>query len=59
MHNLIPIATYIILFVVVVAGGIVTITNPASLSFEDYVRNVSIAAAGLAIGRGLDNRSQV
>lgn len=57
-NNVIPIATYIILFVVVVAGAIVCIVSPATLSFEDYVRDVSIAAAGLAIGRGLDSSSR-
>ena len=49
----IPVATLIVL-VVAIAGAVVTIVHPETLSFANYVKNVGVAAGLLAIGRGLD-----
>lgn len=48
-----PVATIIIL-IVAVAGAIVTISHPGSLTFADYVKYTMIGAGLLGIGRGLD-----
>lgn len=52
------IATLLIVGVVVIAGGIVAVLNPDTLSFEDYVRNVAIGAGLLGIGLGVDGASR-
>lgn len=49
----------IIVALIALIGGIVVIVHPETLSFEDYVKNVGIAAGLLAIGRGLDQRAKV
>lgn len=54
-----PIATAIVVIVLVIIGGIVVLIHPASLSFDQYVKAISVAVAGLAIGRGLDSRTRV
>lgn len=52
------IATAIVLLIALV-GGIVVLVHPATLSFDQYVKNVGIAAGLLAVGRGLDSHSRV
>jgi len=47
-----PWATLIVVLIAIV-GGVVVITDPSTLSFEEYVKNVGIAAGLLAVGRGL------
>ncbi len=46
------VATLIVL-VLVVTGAVVTIVNPDSLSFGDYILKVSPLVGGLAVGRGI------
>lgn len=43
--------------VAAVAGAVVTITNPATLAFQDYIQALLVGAGLLGIGRGLDNGS--
>ncbi len=52
----IPWATIIVVLITIV-GGVVVIANPETLTFAEYVKHVSIAWAGLAIGRGLAART--
>ena len=58
--NELPIATYLIAglcAIVAVVGGIVTLTNPGSLSFNDYLDAVAAFAIGvgiLGVGRGIN-----
>lgn len=58
MNYILPVATALVVVIVALVGGIVCITDPESLSFEDYQRNVAIAAGLLAIGRGLNSRTK-
>lgn len=51
-----PIATAIIVLIVVIVGGIVCITDPQTLSFKQYVDAVALAAGLLAVGRGIHSR---
>jgi hypothetical protein len=53
-----PIASAIIVGVVVIAGAIVTIVHPETLSFEDYVKDVAVGGGLLAVGRGIDNHGK-
>lgn len=56
-----PVATVIQVIVTVLValvGGIVTIFNPATLSFEDYVKFLGVLSVGnglLGVGRGINN----
>ena len=50
----IPVAT-IIVVLIAIAGAVVTITQPATLPFADFVKYVGVAAGILGIGRGLDS----
>lgn len=58
--NSAPLTTILVAvaFVIVcVVGGVVTIVNPDTLSFSDYVERLGIAAGALgllAIGRGIN-----
>lgn len=54
----IAIATIGVLILLVV-GGILTITNPSSLSFQEYFQDGIVALGLLGIGRGIDARSKV
>lgn len=47
-----PVASLIVVIIAIV-GGIVTVVEPSTLPFREYVENVGIAAGLLAIGRGL------
>lgn len=53
-----PVASLIVV-IVAVAGAIVTVTNPDTLPFRDYVESVTLGAGLLAIGRGLDKSRQL
>lgn len=51
-----PVVTYMLLalaLVVVIAGAVVTIVRPASLTFHDYVLDVTILVAALGLGAGI------
>lgn len=50
-------ATAVIMVVVVIIGGIVCITDPATLDFESYVRDVAIGVGALGIAHGIDSKS--
>lgn len=50
-------ATFLIVVIVAIIGGIVTITHPETLSFANYVKAVATGGAGLAIGYGFDGNS--
>jgi hypothetical protein len=41
--------------IIAVAGAIVTITNPETLAFSEYVQDVLIGGGLLGIGRGIDS----
>lgn len=48
-----------IVFIVAVVGGVVVITDPASLSFQEYVTvltGLAVASGLLGIGRGIAAR---
>ena len=48
--------------VAIVVGGVVTITNPQSLSFHQYVQDIAFMAGalglGAGVGRGIDSHAQ-
>jgi hypothetical protein len=51
-----PVITYMLLglaVIVVIAGAVVTIIRPASLTFHDYVLDVTILVAALGLGAGI------
>ncbi len=52
-----PVASLIVV-IIAIAGGVVTVVEPSSLGFDEYVKNVGIAAGLLAIGRGLHERAR-
>lgn len=62
--NSLPVATLIVaaaFLIVTIVGGIVTITNPESLSFDKYVVTVTGVAASaglLGIGRGINSTAK-
>jgi hypothetical protein len=39
--------------IAVIAGGVVTITNPQTLSFHQYVQDVAFMAGALGLGAGI------
>lgn len=49
-----PVATALVL-VYAVVGGVVVITG-GELSFKEYMESMSVAAGGLAIGRGFASK---
>lgn len=51
-------ATAIIVVVVVLAGAVMVVVNPDTLAFDQYVKDVGVAAGLLSIGYGLDSRSR-
>lgn len=51
-----PVASLIVA-VIAIAGAVVTITNPDTLPFREYVESVMIGAGLLAVGRGLADRA--
>lgn len=51
-----PVVTYMLLvlaLIVVIAGAVVTIVRPSSLTFHDYVLDVTILVAALGLGAGI------
>lgn len=50
--------TAIIAVIVVIVGGIVTISDSSSLSFDEYIQSVAIGVGLLGIGYGIDSRSK-
>lgn len=60
-----PVATLIqiaLALIVAVVGGAVTLLNPDTLSFEDYVKYLGVLSVGnglLGVGRGLDNKPKL
>jgi hypothetical protein len=58
----VTILTVLVVVVAVVVGGIVTITNPQSLSFHQYIQDIAFMAGalglGAGIGRGIDSYGQ-
>lgn len=56
-NNYARLCTLIIALVVVLAGGVVTVVHPETLSFSAYLRDVALGAGLLGIGHGLDGNS--
>jgi len=58
----VTILTVVIAMIVVAVGGVVTITNPQSLSFHQYVTDIALMGGalglGAGIGRGIDSNGQ-
>ncbi len=50
-----PVATLIVA-IIAIAGAVLVIVHPETLTFAEYVRNVGVAAGLLAVGRGLAAR---
>lgn len=44
--------------VVAIAGAIVTVVHPESLTFAQYIKDVAMGAGLLGIGYGLDAQSK-
>jgi hypothetical protein len=51
-----PVASLLVVIFAIV-GGVVVIDG--NLSFENYLHNMTIAAAGLAVGRGIASHGRV
>jgi hypothetical protein len=49
----VTILTLVAATVAIVVGGIVTITNPQSLSFHQYVQDIAFMAGALGLGSGI------
>jgi hypothetical protein len=58
----VTILTVVAATVAIIVGGVVTITNPQSLSFHQYVQDIAFMAGALGlgsgIGRGIDSYGQ-
>lgn len=58
----VTILTIVAASVAIIVGGIVTITNPQSLSFHQYIQDITFMAGALGlgsgIGRGIDSYGQ-
>ena len=58
----VTILTIVAATVAIVVGGIVTITNPQTLTFHQYVQDIAFMAGalglGTGIGRGIDSYGQ-
>jgi hypothetical protein len=46
------VATILVLLLAAV-GAVVVITNPDTLSFQDYLEQMKVLVGGLAVGRGI------
>jgi hypothetical protein len=53
LHSL-PVAT-ILIVIVAIAGAVVTIVHPETLSFDQYLKYMTPGAGLLAVGRGIRN----
>lgn len=49
-----PVASLLVVLIAI-AGAVVTIVEPDTLPFDQYVQNVMIGAGLLAIGRGVQD----
>ena len=49
----VTILTVVVVAVAVIVGGVVTITNPQSLTFAQYLRDIALLGAGLGLGNGV------
>jgi len=49
----VTILTVVVVAVAVIVGGVVTITNPQSLTFSQYLRDIALLGAGLGLGNGV------
>jgi hypothetical protein len=49
----VTIALLVLATIVVVAGAVVTIVQPGTLSFHQYVQDVAVLAAALGLGAGI------
>jgi hypothetical protein len=49
----VTIALLVLATIVVVAGAVVTIVQPGTLSFHQYVQDVALLAAALGLGAGI------
>lgn len=58
MPDFTRLATAIVLVIVVIIGGVVVIVQPATLAFDQYIRDVGLAAGLLGIGYGIDAHSK-
>lgn len=58
MDRLYRVATVLIVLVVVIVGGIVTLTDPDRLSFAAYLQAAATALGLLAVGYGIDSHSR-
>ena len=52
------IITAVILLIVVIVGGVIVILQPSTLSFSEYLKDVSLGAGLLGIGYGIDAGSR-
>lgn len=50
----IPVAT-IIVIIAAIAGAVVVVAHPETLSFDQYLKALGPAVGLLAVGRGLDS----
>jgi hypothetical protein len=49
----ITILTIVAATVAIIVGGVVTITNPQSLSFHQYIQDITFMAGALGLGSGI------
>ena len=49
----VTIMTLVIVTLAVVVGGVVTITNPQSLSFHQYIQDITVMAGAIGLGNGI------
>lgn len=49
----ITILTLVVAVIAVVVGGVVTITNPQSLSFHQYIQDIAFMAGAIGLGSGV------
>lgn len=52
-----PVASLLVV-IIAIAGAVVTILNPDTLPFNDYVQSVMVGAGLLAVGRGIRSHGQ-
>jgi hypothetical protein len=50
---IVTITLCVLALIVVIAGGVVTVVQPTTLSFDAYVQDIAIALAGLGLGSGI------
>lgn len=49
----VTIMTIVVVAIAVVVGGVVTITNPQSLSFHQYLQDLALMGGALGLGNGI------